>query len=438
MSSHSASPPLGRSSSSERKTKSSGGGKSSGDDGSGGNSSGGSKSPSGRVRGRDREKRRDGSPKRGSKNKKLTGPADWTREELFDRIRKFGTLKLDRGSGSGTLEAVNRRIMPDDAIVICEIFRRYTEVQSVTLQRCFLTDDTFALLSQNMPNLRHLKHLNLTFNSLSSPSVVRIVALYNFIGARPDRRIEEIDLRNNNLNVHDGQALYDAFPTIRILNGIRLLKHRRDTMLHEIDLCDASMRITEVKILAGLLKALSPQHIYSINLSRNKINCRGLRELTLALGEVAHVRFLDISHNPLTDGDLDFTGIESIISLVRTSKWLCNLKRDGVTGFTPLQEQQLERSLQVNRSLDTLADDAGIVLDKFASYIRSRMEKTVAALPPIPKREDMDPTFNVDYAFCRLNRIPERIVDVSQVRERGHGFTLAQKYDLRAPAKALL
>lgn len=142
MSSRSPSPTRGRSQSPDKKGKSGGGRKKKGGsagDGDSGDSSGGSKSPSGRVRGRDREKRRGGSPKRGQKTKKVTGPEEWTREELFDRIRKFGSLKLDRTSGSGTLEAVNRRLMPDDCIVICEIFRRYTEVQSVTLQRCFLT-----------------------------------------------------------------------------------------------------------------------------------------------------------------------------------------------------------------------------------------------------------------------------------------------------------
>lgn len=142
MSSRSPSPTRGRSHSHDKKGK--GGKKAGGSDGgsSGGDSSGGSKSPSGRVRGRDREKRRGGSPKRGQKTKKVTGPEDWTREELFDRIRKFGTLKLDRTTGSGTLEAVNRRLMSDDCVVIGEIFRRYTEVQSVTLQRCFLTGNS--------------------------------------------------------------------------------------------------------------------------------------------------------------------------------------------------------------------------------------------------------------------------------------------------------
>ena len=115
-----------------------------------------SASPDGRVRGRDREKRKGGSPVRGKANRKVTGPADWTREELLDRIRKFGTFKLDKSTGAGTLESVNRRIMGDDILAIQECFRRYTEVQHVTFSRCFLTDDTFKLICSGFGNLRHL------------------------------------------------------------------------------------------------------------------------------------------------------------------------------------------------------------------------------------------------------------------------------------------
>lgn len=289
-----------------------------------------------------------------------------------------------------------------------------------------------------MPNLRHLKVLNLTHNSLSSPSVARIAALYTYQTARPDRRIEDVDLRNNNLSVHDGQALYDAFPLARAVNGVRLLKHRRDTTLRAIDLSDQSIRIAEVRVLAGLLQALRPQHLTSVNLSRNKINCRGLKELAHALDQVDRVRDLDISHNPVMDGDLDFSGLEALISHVRTSKWLCRLGRDGITGLTRLQEEQLERSLQVNRSLDSQPDETGLVTDKFAAFIRARMAGTVQPLLPAPLLADLDPVFDIDYSFCRINRIPERTVDVSMVGTPGRGFRLGQKYDARVKKKSVL
>ena len=288
-----------------------------------------------------------------------------------------------------------------------------------------------------MPNLRHLKLLNLTHNSLSSASVARIAALYTYRSARPDRRLEDLDLRSNNLSATDGQALYDAFPLARAVNGVRLLKHRRDPTLHSIDLSEQSVRVAEVKILSGLLRALSPQHLTSINLSRNKINCRGLKELAHALDQVDRVRELDISHNPVTDGELDFSGLEALIGHVRASKWLCHLGREGITGLTKLQEEQLERSLQVNRSLDMQPDETGLVTDKFAAFIRSRMQGTVKPLPPAPQLEDLDPVFDIDYSFCRLNRIPERTVDVSMVG-KGLGFKLGQKYDTRVKKKALL
>jgi len=396
-----------------------------------------SASPDGRVRGRDREKRKGNSPVRGKVNRKVTGPADWTREELLDRIRKFGTFKLDKSTGAGTLESVNRRIMGDDILAIQECFRRYTEVQHVTFSRCFLTDDTFKLICSGFENLRHLKSINVPFNSLSSESVARVIALFDYKNQpRVDRRIEEIDFRNNNLNVFDGQALYDAFPTIRSLNGIKIFKYKRDPSLHELDLSDLSLRITEIKILDCMLHGLQPQHVTKINLSSNKMNCKSLIVLATAVGEVGNVKVLNISHNPVTDGDLDFSGLEALVMTARTSKFLCEIIYDGIRGFTPELLDKLQRSLAVNRSLTT-ADEDGLTVDLFSQFVRKRMTTTVTPLPPVPLLEDMDPVFEVDYTFCRLNRIPERIVDTTGIERGGHGFRLFQKYDTRQKKKSV-
>ena len=399
-----------------------------------------SRSPSpdgggGRARGRDREKRRSGSPRRGKVTRKVTGPQDWTREELMDRIRKFGTFKQDKSSGVGTLEALNRRLMGDDIVVIQEVLRRYTEVQHVTFSRCFLTDDTFKLICDGFAQLRRLRTLNAPFNSLSSASVARVIAIFDYKDQpRVDRRIEEIDFRNNNLNVADGQALFDAFPTIRSLNGIKVFKYRRDPSLREMDLSDMSLRITEVKILDCLLHSLVPQHVSDISLANNKLNCKSLIVLAVGVGEVGNVRKLNISNNPVTDGNLDFTGLEALVLMARTNKHLCEVVMDGITGLTPEQSDKLQRSLSVNRSLSTTSED-GMVLDLFSKFIRERMTHTVKPLPPVPLLEDMDPVFTVDYTFCRLNRIPERIVDTSGVGH-GEGFQLKQKYDTRVKNKS--
>ena len=108
----------------------------------------------------------------------------------MDRIRKFGKFTVDKGSGSGTLEALNRRIMADDVVVIQEVLRRYTEVQHITFSRCFLTDDTFKLICDSMANLRHLKVLSVPINNLSSVTVGRIISINSYENQhRSDRRI---------------------------------------------------------------------------------------------------------------------------------------------------------------------------------------------------------------------------------------------------------
>jgi len=354
----------------------------------------------------------------------------------MDRIRKFGKFTVDKGSGSGTLEALNRRIMADDVVVIQEVLRRYTEVQHITFSRCFLTDDTFKLICDSMANLRHLKVLSVPFNNLSSVTVGRIISLYSYENQhRSDRRIEEIDLRNNTLSVQDGEALYRAFPTIKSLNGIKIFRHKRDTQLRDLDLSDCNLRLPEMKILDCFLHSLVPQHLANINLANNKINCKGLVVLANAIGEVGHVRTLDISNNPVTDGDLDFTGLEVLVRMLRINKHLSHLKTDHVGGFTPEQIDIMERSLAVNRCLDTEFDvEDGIHLDKFAAFIRKRMEHTVQPLPAAPRMEDMDPVFEADYSFCRLNRIPERLVDTSGIA-KGQGFKMPIRYDDRKKDK---
>ena len=87
-------------------------------------------------RGRDRERSRSPSRMRASSGKKATaGVGDLTMEEMADRVKKFGKLTVDEKSGAGTLDVVQKRLMPEDVDILLELFKRFTEVQHA----CFET-----------------------------------------------------------------------------------------------------------------------------------------------------------------------------------------------------------------------------------------------------------------------------------------------------------
>ena len=82
----------------------------------------------GNSRSRSREKDRSRSRSPGGKGKKgkLKGqtPAEWTKEEVLDKLRTFAQFNLDKASGSGLLIIKDRRLMSEDLQIICETFGR--------------------------------------------------------------------------------------------------------------------------------------------------------------------------------------------------------------------------------------------------------------------------------------------------------------------------
>jgi hypothetical protein len=161
-----------------------------------------------------------GKKKSGQKNRSnaVQLPSEWTRAELMEKLAPFAKLTMDKSSGSGSLEATNKRILTEETIIIIETIRRYTEIQHISFKKCLLTDETFLKFVEVMRNLRHLKSLNLCFNALSSETVKAIIE----IATQSSRKLEALDLRENNISSQDGQILYNAFPTIRYLNGINV------------------------------------------------------------------------------------------------------------------------------------------------------------------------------------------------------------------------
>lgn len=77
-----------------------------------------SRSPS---KGRDKSKNQ---LKTRIKNIKGQKPSDWSKEELMDKLKKIANFNIDKLTGSGILEIINKRIMSEDLIVIKETLTR--------------------------------------------------------------------------------------------------------------------------------------------------------------------------------------------------------------------------------------------------------------------------------------------------------------------------
>ena len=71
-----------------------------------------------------RDKTKSLSPGKGRKNIKGHRPQDWSKEELLDRTRKFGTFSLDNLTGSATLAVANKKLMSEELSVINELLTR--------------------------------------------------------------------------------------------------------------------------------------------------------------------------------------------------------------------------------------------------------------------------------------------------------------------------
>ena len=129
--------------------------------------------------------------------------------------------------GVGVLVVEGKRLLSEDAAAIVELFRRFTEVQRISLHNCNLSDETFipilegrliCLMSSSFPlfivniyigtkNLRHVKQVSLQHNQLGSQSVSAIIGRFS----TSNRPLESLDLRSNSLSAEDGIALYKAF-----------------------------------------------------------------------------------------------------------------------------------------------------------------------------------------------------------------------------------
>jgi len=153
-------------------------------------------------------------------------PSDWSKKELLEKLVKFGgkfvqgkeleclfitrqlrisiaqCFFLDKKTGICDLQVDGHMLLGDDVDVILEFCRRFSEIQSISLTRCGLTDITFVPLVENgFTQLRHLKQLDIGRNLLKNDTVRVLIKTFAQKLSDP---IETIDTRGNALSFEDG------------------------------------------------------------------------------------------------------------------------------------------------------------------------------------------------------------------------------------------
>lgn len=88
------------------------------------------------------------APKKINRGGVKTDPADWSKEDLMDKVKKFATFTMDKKLGAASLVIAEKKILDESMKVLTELFNRNTEIQTIVITKCFLVDDTFTQLME--------------------------------------------------------------------------------------------------------------------------------------------------------------------------------------------------------------------------------------------------------------------------------------------------
>jgi hypothetical protein len=351
--------------------------------------------------------------KHGGKGKSVKDrPSDWTREEIMEKVKKLANFQLNKVTGMGIFECVNKRLLPDDVELYYEVMRRYNEVQVVAFKKCLISDEGFTQLVEGMRLLRHLKFLNLTNNLLTKATVGLIITHFGTAA----RRLESIDLRLNNLTEEDGILLYRTFSSIAFINGIPISGTRTNLGSRTLSLTDQNLKQCEMGILSCLLGEC--RQISTIDLSKNQIDSKGLTFLMGAISNYNQINAINLSNNPLTYPEIpspSMSGLRAIVTACKNHKHICEVNLDGVKHVPEHLMAQIITSTQVNRSLQP------VLGNRFEMFAERQLIKTAPPARVMPTIEFVG-GFDIDFVFCRLNNIPE-----TSVKIEGDEFFLTKK-----------
>lgn len=361
-----------------------------------------SRSPT-RFRAKDFDTKRDANRKSAiakARGLKLQ-PSEWSKQELVSKLKKFAKFHQDKKTGVGELIIEGKRILEDDLTVVTETLRRYTEIQIVQLNNCSLSDDTFNPICVKLMGLRHLKKLMLTQNLLTGHAVDAVVAALS----QAPRAPELISLKNNPLAFEDGERLFEGFPQIPNLNSIEVAKVLAEKS-PQLVLEGLNLKLPEIGIVCSMIKVMP--FIKELHLARNGMNSKALHRLMDNVMEMKNIEFVDFSYNPVTNEGTDFSGIERLITLAKSTSQLCDIKLEGIPGIPSRSLEKINLSLMVNRSIKGTFQ--GYHFNRFIG----KLIVAKSTLPPLPEIEDWKPKLSIDEDFIRLNRIPQLSVEVNE------------------------
>eukprot|EP01033_Poteriospumella_lacustris_P016909 gene16910-12101_t len=320
----------------------------------------------------------------------------------MEKIAKFAKFQQDKKTGEAEVKALDGiRISAEDVIVLCELIRRTTEIQRISLRYCSLNDEQAVQVLNALKGVRHLKEIDLSQNVLTSVSIEVLITNFSKISRKP----ESINIRDNpSLSFDDAERLFLAFPYIGQLNMIPVAEIRKEEFTGEVlDLSEYEMKLFEVGIAKRLI--LEFTRLKTVNVRNNFINAKGLEVLFQAIQEKPSIRNIDLSFNPITNEGKDLSAIQIMQQFLQGSTQILQVHMDGIVLSAEIQER-ISRALAVNRSVEGKKD--GYYFNKFAAaLVQSRM-------PKFTKMEDIQkwqPKLNaVDESFVRHNRL--RIPDV--------------------------
>ncbi len=381
----------------------------------GSNKSGGAGSRS-RSRGKSRGSRSK-SPSKGKRDNQ--GPQDWTTDELKSYIRGFATFNVDKDTNIGEVFINGKKILEEQITILSELCKRFSEIQIMSIKRCYLNDSSLLQLIDVLKFLRHLKVLDLSYNALSKVSINLIISSFS----KTRNKLVSLDLRNNTFEKeNDGYDLYNAFErTITSLNGINIKESR--LKVTNLDLSSQQLRLPEVGILCRLLNDSRSFNLSEINLSNNCVNSYGLELLSEVLVDKKNILKLNLSQNPLNNNNMApiLSGITKLMHSVALNKYIQYIAFSPNLNVPQDILERIENSLMVNRSRVLV-----LTTNFFADYIEKRIRY---GAPPFArnKLEGYEPDFDdLDITFTRMNRVSEKTVKLL-----GDEIILENKIDTR-------
>lgn len=340
------------------------------------------------------------APKKVTRVGMKADPEDWTKEDLMDKVRKFATFSMDKKTGAASLIIEEKKILDESMKVLKELFNRNTEIQAISIKKCFLIDDTFSeILEHGIKKQRHVKYLNLSGNALTKASMALICEYFK---GRDERPLDVLDVRDIILNANDIRHIYETLPRLKHFNGIDLLESKGK---HELNLSGKKLKVTEVSIVCCMTRESSV--IKRLDLSKNYVDSDSLHVLADMITHTEEISGINLALNPLSNSGEDHSGTLALAKAMQRSSMILHIDLTGGK-VRPDIEESILRSAMINRSVEGNKNPT-----RFRDHLDKKLEE---AAPPKPQYhlDGWMPSLKVDpsFLYSKQNAARNRTVEV--------------------------